>query len=119
MANYVKGRLKERSVPELIVRSFVELYAQHPDLYLVQQPSQTQSGDEATIFFVTEPSWFKGWVDIDAPDDPYDECMWEESLQTDQCKRERIFFLTCASRNEAFALPRSWRHSLAEQPCNR
>uniref|UniRef100_A0A7S1S4Y7 SAM domain-containing protein n=1 Tax=Alexandrium catenella TaxID=2925 RepID=A0A7S1S4Y7_ALECA len=78
MANYVKGRLKERSVPELIVKSFVELYAQHPDLYLVQQPSQTQSGDEATIFFVTEPSWFKGWVDIDAPDDPYDECMWEE-----------------------------------------
>jgi len=78
MANYVKGRLKERSVPELVVKSFVELYAQHPDLFLVQQPSQTQSGDEATIFFVTEPSWFKGWVDIDSPNDPYDETMWEE-----------------------------------------
>lgn len=78
MANYVKGRLKERSVPELIVKSFVELYAQHPDLFLVQQPSQTQSGDEATIFFVNEPSWFKGWVDIDSPNDPYDESMWEE-----------------------------------------
>jgi len=78
MANYVKGRLKERSVSELIVKSFVELYAQHPDIFLVQQPSQSQSGDEATIFFVNEPSWFKGWVDIDSPNDPYDESMWEE-----------------------------------------
>jgi len=78
MANYVKGRLKERSVSELIVKSFVELYAQHPDLFIVQPPTQSQSGDEATIFFVTEPSWFKGWVDIDSPDDPYEESMWED-----------------------------------------
>lgn len=78
MANYVKGRLKERSTPELIVKSFVELYAQHPDLFIVQQPPPGGQADEATIFFVQEPAWFKGWVDIDAPDDPYDEKTWEE-----------------------------------------
>jgi len=77
MANYVKGRLKERSCPELIVKNFVELYAQNSDLFIVQQPSQTQA-DEATIFFVTEPSWFKGWIDIDSPSDPYDETLWQE-----------------------------------------
>lgn len=78
MANYVKGRLKERSTPEPIVKSFVELYSQHPDLFIVQQPPVGSQTDEATIFFVTEPSWFKGWIDIDAPDDPYDEKTWEE-----------------------------------------
>jgi len=78
MANYVKGRLKERSTPEPIVKSFVELYSQHPDLFLVQQPAPGAQTDEATIFFVKEPSWFKGWIDIDAPDDPYDEAIWSE-----------------------------------------
>lgn len=75
MASYVKGRLKERSNPEPIVKSFVELYSQHSDLFLVQQPTQ---GDEAAIFFVTEPAWFKGWIDIDSPSDPYDETLWQE-----------------------------------------
>jgi hypothetical protein len=77
MANYVKGRLKERSCPEIMVKNFVELYAQNTDLFIVQQPSQTQA-DEATILLVTEPSWFKGWIDIDSPDDPYDETLWQE-----------------------------------------
>jgi hypothetical protein len=76
LANYVKGRLKEKQCPELIVKSFVELYAQHSDLFIVEQPKQAGT-DEATILFVKEPDWFKGWVDIDAPDDPYDEIMWE------------------------------------------
>merc|ERR1712050_467369 len=58
--------------------SFVELYSQHPDLFLVQQPAPGAQTDEATIFFVKEPSWFKGWIDIDAPDDPYDESIWSE-----------------------------------------
>jgi len=74
MANYVKGRLKEKSVPEQIVKGFVELYAQHPDLFQVINPAGAD--DEATIFLVTEPSWFKGWIDIDSPDDPYDEELW-------------------------------------------
>lgn len=78
MANYVKGRLKERSTPEPIVKSFVELYSQHPDLFYVQQPAPGSQTDEATIFFLKEPSWFKGWIDIDAPDDPYDEHTWNE-----------------------------------------
>mmetsp|Transcript_25888 Transcript_25888/g.86154 ORF Transcript_25888/g.86154 Transcript_25888/m.86154 type:complete len:493 (-) Transcript_25888:133-1611(-) len=80
MANYVKGRLKERSTPEPMVKSFVELYAQHPDLFIVQQPAPGSQTDEATIFFqkASEPSWFKGWVDIDAPDDPYQEVTWSE-----------------------------------------
>jgi len=78
MANYVKGRLKERSTPESIVKTFVDLYAQHPDLFIVQQPTPGNGADEATIFFVKEPSWFKGWIDIDAPDDPYDEEIWKE-----------------------------------------
>eukprot|EP00929_Paragymnodinium_shiwhaense_P070249 TRINITY_DN35578_c0_g1_i1.p1 TRINITY_DN35578_c0_g1~~TRINITY_DN35578_c0_g1_i1.p1 ORF type:complete len:535 (-),score=106.18 TRINITY_DN35578_c0_g1_i1:127-1731(-) len=76
MANYVKGRLKERSVPEPLVKSFLALYEQHTDLFNVQQPQTTD--DEACIYFVSEPSWFNGWVDIDSPNDPYDEAMWEE-----------------------------------------
>lgn len=75
MANYVKGRLKERSCPEPIVKSFVELCAEHPDLFEVIRPAES---DEASIFLRTEPSWFKGWVDIDSPHDPYAEEMWEE-----------------------------------------
>lgn len=78
MANYVKGRLKERSTPEPLVKGFVELYQQHPDVFLVQQPPPGSQADEVTIFFVTEPSWFKGWIDIDAADDPYDEVLWAE-----------------------------------------
>lgn len=76
MANYVKGRLKERSWPESIVKNFVELYAEHPDLFDVQRPAQPTT-DEAIIFLISEPSWFKGWVDIDSPSDEYEESLWE------------------------------------------
>jgi len=75
MANYVKGRLKERSCPEPVVKSFLELYAQHADLFNVEQPA---NADEASIFFKTEPLWFEGWIDIDSPNDPYEEVMWGE-----------------------------------------
>jgi len=75
MANYIKGRLKERSVPDIIVKSFEDLYTQHPDLFEVQNP---KSGEETTIYFHKPPTWFKGWIDIDSPDDPYDESMWKE-----------------------------------------
>jgi hypothetical protein len=75
LANYVKGRLKERSCPEGLVKNFVEVYASHSDLFIVQRPSQAD--EEVTVFLVKEPSWFKGWVDIDSPSDPYDDVMWE------------------------------------------
>lgn len=75
MADYVKGRLKERSCPEVIIKNFVELYAEHPDLFIVQRPSAQD--EEVTILLSSEPSWFKGWVDIDSPYDPYDEAMWQ------------------------------------------
>jgi len=84
LASYVKGRLKERSCPEPVVKSFVELYSQHPDTFKVQQPAQ---GDETVIFFVEDPAWFKGWVDIDSPEDTYDEVMWKDfakMLETEQ-----------------------------------
>mmetsp|Transcript_76035 Transcript_76035/g.180960 ORF Transcript_76035/g.180960 Transcript_76035/m.180960 type:complete len:670 (-) Transcript_76035:63-2072(-) len=76
MTNYVKGRLKERNCPEGVVKNFVDLYAEHRDLFIVQRP--THSDEEAIVFLVTEPSWFKGWLDIDSPDDPYDEVLWAE-----------------------------------------
>lgn len=74
MANYVKGRLKEKSFPENVIRNFVELYQEHPDLFVVHQSSQAE---EASIFLASEPPWFKGWVDIDSPEDNYDEAVWE------------------------------------------
>jgi hypothetical protein len=74
MANYVKGRLKERSCPDSLVKNFADLYGEHPDLFQIVRPSALD--EEITIFMVTEPSWFKGWVDIDSPDDPYDEKLW-------------------------------------------
>jgi len=74
MANYVKGRLKERSCPDQLVKSFVDLYTEHPDLFKVVQP--VKEDEEVSVFMVKEPSWFKGWVDIDAPEDPYEEEMW-------------------------------------------
>eukprot|EP00929_Paragymnodinium_shiwhaense_P089524 TRINITY_DN4965_c0_g1_i1.p1 TRINITY_DN4965_c0_g1~~TRINITY_DN4965_c0_g1_i1.p1 ORF type:complete len:815 (-),score=173.37 TRINITY_DN4965_c0_g1_i1:647-3091(-) len=76
MSYYVKGRLKQQSVPEPLVKSFLTLYEQHSDLFNVLQPRTPD--DEACIYFVEEPEWFDGWVDIDSPDDPYDEEMWEE-----------------------------------------
>merc|ERR1712232_875900 len=75
MASYVKGRLKERLCPEMIMKNFVELYSKHSDLFLVHQATHA---DEVAIFLVNEPCWFKGWIDIDSPNDPYDESMWEE-----------------------------------------
>jgi hypothetical protein len=74
MASYVKGRLKEKSCAEPLVKNFPDLYGRHPDLFLVQR---TDSSDEPAFFLVNEPSWFKGWVDIDSQQDPYDEVMWE------------------------------------------
>jgi len=75
LANYVKGRLKERQCPEPLIKNFVELYAQQTDVFIVQRPAD--ASDEAVILLCTEPQWFKGWVDIDSPDDPYDEETWE------------------------------------------
>jgi len=74
LANYVKGRLKERSCPESLVKSFVDLYAEHPDLFYIVRPAQPD--EEVAIFQVKDPAWFKGWVDIDSADDPYDDVMW-------------------------------------------
>jgi len=51
------------------------LYAAHPDLFQIVRPSQVD--EEVTIFCIKEPSWFKGWVDIDSPSDPYDEDLWK------------------------------------------
>mmetsp|Transcript_19417 Transcript_19417/g.56402 ORF Transcript_19417/g.56402 Transcript_19417/m.56402 type:complete len:517 (-) Transcript_19417:135-1685(-) len=73
MANYVKGRLKERSSPDVVIRQFLDLYGQHSDLFKVNQADP----DEASVFLVTEPTWFKGWVDLESTDDPYDEDMWQ------------------------------------------
>lgn len=73
-ANYIKGRLKERACPEALLKSFVEYYSQHTDLFHVQAAPT----DETAIFFVAEPSWFEGWVDIDSAEDPYDEEFWQE-----------------------------------------
>lgn len=75
VASYVRGRLKERSASQTVVKVFVELYTGHPDMFVVQQSTGT---DEATILFATEPDWFKGWVDIDSSEDPYSEEMWSE-----------------------------------------
>eukprot|EP00927_Polykrikos_kofoidii_P054658 TRINITY_DN49045_c0_g1_i1.p1 TRINITY_DN49045_c0_g1~~TRINITY_DN49045_c0_g1_i1.p1 ORF type:complete len:552 (-),score=68.84 TRINITY_DN49045_c0_g1_i1:266-1921(-) len=74
LANYVKGRLKERFSPEPIVKHFILLYSKYSDLFNVKEPTQ---GEEASIYFNNEPHWFQGWVDIDSPEDPYDEAMWE------------------------------------------
>eukprot|EP00928_Gymnodinium_smaydae_P047195 TRINITY_DN31482_c0_g1_i1.p1 TRINITY_DN31482_c0_g1~~TRINITY_DN31482_c0_g1_i1.p1 ORF type:complete len:521 (-),score=97.70 TRINITY_DN31482_c0_g1_i1:118-1542(-) len=75
MGNYVKGRLKERECPEVMVKQFQEYYSKFPDVFQVSQPA---GADEVSIMFVREPPWFKGWVDIDSPDDDYDEKMWED-----------------------------------------
>jgi len=71
--NYVKGRLKERSSPEAAIRTFVDLYGQHPDLFTVEKHAES---DEVAIYFKEAPEWFKGWVDIDASTDPYPEELW-------------------------------------------
>jgi hypothetical protein len=72
MANYVKGRLKERSCPEAVIKGFADFYGQHSDLFRVEQATD----DDTAIYFAKDPAWFKGWVDIDSWNDPYDEGMW-------------------------------------------
>jgi len=75
VGNYIKGRLKEKSSPEGIIKSFQDHYRNHPDLFRVEDGS---TPDEPAIFFVVTPAWFKGWIDIDSPDDPYSEELWKE-----------------------------------------
>lgn len=78
LSNYVKGRLKERSCPDVIVRTFADLYGQHSDLFRVEKGGVEKGGDsdEVAIFFKLDPDWFQGWVDIDSPEDPYPENTW-------------------------------------------
>jgi hypothetical protein len=88
LANYVRGRLKERSCPPVIVKTFLDLYGQRPERFLVQKPEMGSSAradaddkgntvTEPTILFAQSPEWFLGWVDIDSPDDPYEESVWD------------------------------------------
>lgn len=74
MANYIKGRLKERSAPEAVIRSFTDLYREHSDLFEVQS---TPGSEEVTVLLNSDPAWFAGWIDIDSAEDPYEESMWE------------------------------------------
>lgn len=78
LQNYVKGRLKERESSAGLVKNCVELCSKFPDLFQVTRSSQGQNGEEVTIFLASPPASFAGWVDVDSPDDPYDEAMWEE-----------------------------------------
>lgn len=73
VGNYVKGRLKERSASAGLVKHFCELCFKFPDLFAVTKPS-----DDILVLLVSEPSSFKGWVDVDSPEDPYGEVMWQE-----------------------------------------
>jgi len=75
----VKGRLKERGTQDSILRCFVEIYRLLPDSFSVT-PSAAggNQADECSIEFVKPPEGFKGWIDIDAPDDPYDEALWKD-----------------------------------------
>lgn len=78
LANYVRGRFKEKasgSCADSVVRSCVDVCRQHPDLCTVENGA---TAEEATILLVTEPPWFKGWIDIDSTDDPYDESLWKD-----------------------------------------
>lgn len=92
LANYVRGRLKERSAAQIVLKTFAELYAEHSDLFIVERPAAKKEGqsgsppttagnaderiEEVAILFVEAPSFFKGWVDIDSPEDPFDEAVW-------------------------------------------
>eukprot|EP00931_Biecheleriopsis_adriatica_P079567 TRINITY_DN52971_c0_g1_i1.p1 TRINITY_DN52971_c0_g1~~TRINITY_DN52971_c0_g1_i1.p1 ORF type:complete len:518 (-),score=66.53 TRINITY_DN52971_c0_g1_i1:36-1562(-) len=76
LGNYVKGRLKEQSAPEAVIRAFIDVFSRHPDLFDVQK-EDSAAGTEATIFLWSEPDWFQGWVDMDSAEDPYDEDLWE------------------------------------------
>merc|ERR1719498_2103890 len=58
-----------------MIKNFVDLYAQHPDIYIVQHPKKAD--EEACILLCTVPKWFAGWVDIDSPSDPYEESTWK------------------------------------------
>merc|ERR1712048_386665 len=41
LANYVRGRLKERTCPQIVVKTFLDLYSQRPEFFLVQKPEDT------------------------------------------------------------------------------
>lgn len=73
VGNNVKGRLKDRSASAGLVNNFCELCFKFPDVFAVTKP-----GDDVLVSLVSEPSSFKGFVDIDSPEDSYREEMWQE-----------------------------------------
>jgi len=69
--SYIKGRMKERKLHDSLVRFFVEAYSHYTDLFVVQRLHK----DDAIVFLANEPAWFKGWIDVDSSEDPYDDCI--------------------------------------------
>merc|ERR1712048_76743 len=78
MASYVKGRLKERGCHDSVIRAYIDLYNRYPDVFIVKGSGKGPQAEDTTILLVDEPTGFKGWVDCDAPEDPYDESMWQQ-----------------------------------------
>lgn len=75
---YVRGRLKEKSSPEKMVRNYLEFFPRFPAVFRVfKEPSASQQ-EETVIELVNPPSWFKGWINIDDPEDKYEETMWQD-----------------------------------------
>eukprot|EP00928_Gymnodinium_smaydae_P017749 TRINITY_DN16786_c1_g1_i1.p1 TRINITY_DN16786_c1_g1~~TRINITY_DN16786_c1_g1_i1.p1 ORF type:complete len:493 (+),score=111.19 TRINITY_DN16786_c1_g1_i1:161-1639(+) len=75
LSSYVKARLKERSCSEAVVNEAMNLYGRFPHLFDIQRGERE---DETRVFLKEVPSWFRGWVDFDDPEDPYDEKLWNE-----------------------------------------
>eukprot|EP00928_Gymnodinium_smaydae_P089207 TRINITY_DN73200_c0_g1_i1.p1 TRINITY_DN73200_c0_g1~~TRINITY_DN73200_c0_g1_i1.p1 ORF type:complete len:457 (-),score=40.10 TRINITY_DN73200_c0_g1_i1:41-1411(-) len=81
---YVRGRLKEKGCEEAMLRCYLQLVPSFPSVFrLLNENSGNQQ--DAMIELIEKPSWFKGWIDIDDPDDKYEQSMWqdlEEYLKT-------------------------------------
>lgn len=78
MGLYVRGRLKEKGCQDSMVRNYLELFPRFPIIFRVLKESSTSQQDETIIELISTPSWFKGWVNIDDPEDKYEESMWQQ-----------------------------------------
>lgn len=75
---YVRGRLKEKGCQDSLVRNYLDLFPRFPIVFRVLKESSASQQEDTIIELVSTPSWFKGWINIDDPEDKYEESMWEQ-----------------------------------------
>jgi len=72
--SHVQRRLRECGCGESVVQGVLPFCAREPEQYKILPPMH---GEQPVILLVAEPHWFKGWVDVEAPEGDYSQLVWD------------------------------------------